>query len=168
MSELIEKRRSIRKFRPDAPVSREQLDSLLKAAMLAPSACNTRPWEFIAITKREVLDEIARIHPHARMCATASAAVIVVALPQADKLPADFYPQDCGAAAQNMLLEAVSLGLGACWCGVYPKEDRMADIGGLFGIRPPKIPFCVVAIGAPDEAPHPRGFFDRAKVTYVD
>jgi len=118
MGELIENRRSIRKFRADVPVSREQLDQMLEAAMLAPSACNTRPWEFIAVTKRETLDAIAGIHPYAKMCATATAAIIIVAIPQTQPLPADFYPQDCGAATQNILLEAVSMGLGTCWCGV--------------------------------------------------
>ena len=168
MSESIENRRSIRKFKTDRPVTREQINRLLEAAMLAPSACNTRPWEFIAITKRETLDEIARLHPYAKMCATATAAIVIVAIPQGEPLPSGFYPQDCGAATQNILLEAVSLGLGTCWCGVYPKEERMAEICGLFDIPKPKIPFCVIAIGTPDEAPDRRGFFDKAKVTYVD
>ena len=168
MSELIENRRSIRKFKADRPVTREQLDKLLEAAMLSPSACNTRPWEFIAITKRETLDEIARIHPYAKMCATATAAIVIVALPQTEPLPSNFYPQDCGAATQNILLEAVSLGLGTCWCGVYPKEERVVDFRELFDIRDPKIPFCVIAIGTPDESPDRRGFFDKAKVRYVD
>jgi len=168
MSSLIENRRSIRKFRTDKAVTREQLDRLLEAAMLAPSACNTRPWEFIAITKREVLDEIARIHPYAKMCATATAAIVIVALPQTETLPANFYPQDCGAATQNILLEAVAMELGTCWCGVYPKEDRMIDIRELFEIPEPKVPFCVIAIGIPDENPHRRGFFDKGKVTYIE
>ena len=168
MSESIENRRSIRKFKADKPVTKGQIDRLLEAAMLAPSACNTRPWEFVAVTKRETLDEIAGLHPHAKMCATATAAIVVVAIPQTEPLPSGFYPQDCGAATQNILLEAVSLGLGACWCGVYPKEERMAEIRGLFDIPEPKIPFCVIAIGTPDEAPNRRGFFDKAKVTYVD
>jgi len=168
MSELIENRRSIRKFKADRPITREQMDRLLKAAMLAPSACNTRPWEFIAVTKRETLDEIARIHPYAKMCATATAAIVVVAIPQTEPLPSGFYPQDCGAATQNILLEAIPLGLGTCWCGVYPKEDRMAEMREIFGIPEPKIPFCVIAVGTPDESPDRRGSFDRAKVTYVD
>ena len=167
MSEPIQNRKSIRKFRPDRPVTPEQLDRMLEAAMLAPSACNTRPWEFIAITKRETLDEIARIHPYAKMCATATAAIVIVAIPQSEPLPSEFYPQDCGAATQNILLEAVSLGLGTCWCGVYPKEERMAEMRDLFDIREPKIPFNVIAIGTPDEAPERRGFFDKAKVTYI-
>jgi nitroreductase len=167
MSELIENRRSIRKYKSDKPVTREQLNRLLGAAMMAPSARNHRPWEFIAVTKREVLDEIAQVHPYAAMCKTATAAIIVVAVPQT-LTTGDYFPQDCAAAAENILLEAVSLGLGTCWCGVYPKEDRMAPISKLFNILNPKIPFCVIAIGTPDEAPARRGFFDESRVTYID
>jgi len=169
MNTLIENRRSVRKFLKDRPVTREQLDQLLAAAMYAPSACNSRPWEFIAVTKRETLDEIVRVHPYAGMCATASAAIIVVAVPQtAPDGPIGFFPQDCAAATQNILLEAVNMGLGCCWCGVYPKENHIASIRELFRIKEPKIPFNVIAIGSPDEAPVCRGFFDEKKVTYIN
>ena len=167
ISEAIEKRRSIRKFKPQIPVTREQLDRMLGAAMSAPSACNSRPWEFIAITKREVLDDIVRVHPYAGMCATATAAIIVIAIPQTG-MPEGYYPQDCAAVSQTILLEAVALGLGGCWCGVYPRDERIADIRKLFNIPEPKIPFCVIAIGTPDEAPDKRGHFDPAKVTYME
>jgi nitroreductase len=166
MNELIEKRRSIRQFQRDKPVTKEQLNRLLEAAMLAPSACNSRPWEFIAVTKRRMLDEIARVHPYAMMCQTAAAAIIVVAIPQAEG-PVGYFAQDCAAATQNILLEAVSLGLGACWCGVYPREERIDAIRGLFAIGEPKIPFNVIAIGKPAEFPDPRGFFEESKVTYI-
>ena len=167
MNELIEKRRSVRKYQTSKPVTKEQLRELLGAAMLAPSACNSRPWEFIAITKREILDEIARIHPYARMCTTAAAAIVVVAVPQSGR-PEGYFPQDCGAATQNILLQAVSMGLGACWCGVYPKEERIADIRKLLNIKEPKIPFNVIVIGTPDETPERRGFFEESKVTYIE
>ena len=166
MNESIEKRRSIRKFHPDKPVTREQLNGLLEAAMLAPSARNSRPWEFIAVTKREVLDELAKVHPYAGMCATATAAVIVVAIPPPG-MPGDYFPQDCAAATENILLEAVSMGLGACWCGVYPKAELIKSIRALFAIKEPKIPFNVIAIGAPAESPAKRGFFEESKVKYV-
>ena len=166
MSGLIEERRSIRGFHKDKPVTKEQLKALLEAAMLAPSACNSRPWEFIVVTKRETLDEIARIHPYAKMCETATAAIIVVALPQTGR-PQGYFPQDCAAATQNILLKAVSLGLGACWCGVYPREERITDIRSLLKIQEPKIPFNVIAIGTPDEAPERRGYYDENRVTWV-
>jgi nitroreductase len=164
---IVKKRRSIRVYDPTKPVTKEQLNKMLEAAMLAPSACNTRPWEFIAITKREVLDEIARIHPYAQMCKTATAAVVIVATPQKG-MPEGYWPQDCGAAAEAILLTAVSLELGACWCGVYPKEDRLMDFYELFKIDKPKVPFCVIAIGTPAESPAQRGFFEESKVTYID
>ena len=167
MIEAIEKRRSIRKYKQGAVVTREQLDRLLKAAMLAPSACNSRPWEFIVITKRETLDAIVKIHPYAGMCKTASAAIIVVALPQTG-MPEGYFPQDCGAATAHILLEAADMGLGTCWCGVYPKDERISSIAELFNIKAPKLPFCVIAIGVPDENPAQRGFFEAAKVSYVE
>ena len=167
MTDIIKNRRSIRKYKAGVSVTREQLEALLEAAMLAPSACNSRPWEFIAVTKREILDEIARIHPFAKMCGTAAAAIIVVALPRDGRLEG-YFAQDCAAAAQNILLEAVFQGLGACWCGVYPREERMASTALLFGIEGPKVPFCVIALGVPDEQPPQKGFFEKEKVRYID
>ena len=167
MNSSIELRRSIRKYNPGIAVTRDLLDQLVHAAMLAPSACNSRPWEFVVVTKREILDEIVRIHPYTQMLRTATAAIIVVATPQSG-MPEGYYPQDCAAATENILIEATELGLGACWCGVYPKEDRMASISALLDIPAPKIPFNVIAVGVPAEAPAARGFFDAAKVRYVD
>ena len=164
---IIKKRRSIRVYDPTKPVTREQLDKMLEAAMLAPSACNSRPWEFIAITKREILDEIVKVHPYAQMCKTATAAIVIVATPQTG-MPEGYWPQDCGAAAEAILLSAVSQDLGACWCGVYPKEERMIDFYKLFEIKRPKVPFCVIAIGTPAENPDPRGSFEASRVTYID
>ena len=167
MVSAIESRRSVRKYKQDGPVTRQQLDGLLHAAMLAPSARNSRPWEFIVITKREILDKIESVHPNANMLKTAAAAIVVVASPQSG-IAEGYYPQDCGAATQNILLEATGMGLGSCWCGVYPNEDRVASISRILNIEKPKIPFNVIAIGVPDEAPAQRGFFEAERVTYIE
>jgi len=167
INEIILNRRSIRKYKPDAPVTAEQLKRLVHAAMLAPSARNSRPWEFIAITKRETLDDIMRVHPYTQMLKTASAAIIVVGIPQSGGVD-EFFPQDCGAATQNILLEAVNMGLGTCWCGVYPRKERMGSIAELLNIKAPKVPFNVIAIGTPDESPAARGFYDESKATYIE
>jgi nitroreductase len=167
MNTIIENRRSVRKYKPGMPVSGKQLEQLLAAAMHAPSARNTRPWEFIAITKRDVLDHLPKIHPYASMCKTAGAAIIVVACPPSE-LPVGYFAQDCAAATQNILLEAVSMGLGTCWCGVYPMEERVAALREYFKIPLPKIPFNLIAVGVPDETPAKRGFFDESKVTYIE
>ena len=170
LMEAIRKRRSIRKFKPGAEVTDEQIKILLEAAMLAPSACNTRPWEFVVVKDRAKLDQIRKVHPYTGMLETASLAIVMLALPEAQEsvmngLPIGYYPQDCGAATQNILLAAVESELGTCWCGVYPKEERISEIQGILGTT--KLPFNVIAVGVPAEEPNPRGNYDESKVTYI-
>lgn len=168
--EAIRNRRSIRKFIPGATVTDEQIKNMLEAAMLAPSACNTRPWDFAVIKDRQILDKIRNTHPYTGMLATASLAIVVFALPETqenimDGLARGYFPQDCGAVTQNILLTAVAEGLGACWCGVFPKENRIAEMREILCTE--KLPFCVIAIGVPDEMPNPRGKYEDAKVTFI-
>jgi len=167
VTEAIRKRRSIRKFKSSAIVTDEQIKLLLEAAMMAPSACNSRPWEFIVVKDREKLNQIRKTHPYTGMLETASLAIVICALPETQKEPimSDYYPQDCGAATENILLQAVELGLGSCWCGVYPKEERITEIQRVLGIT--SLPFNVIAIGVPDENPKPRGKYEESKVTYL-
>lgn len=168
----IQTRRSTRKF-TQTPVTKAQTHTLLEAAMLSPSACNTRPWRFIAVTNREMLNTLAEVHPWAKMLQTAQLCIAVVALPQKQEniyngLPQGFWPQDCGAAAQSILLQAEALGLGACWCGVYPREGTMAAVCGVLAIAPDEVPFCLIAIGEKDEFPNPRGRYEEEKVCWVE
>jgi nitroreductase len=137
--------------------------------MFSPSACNTRPWEFIAIRDRAKLDQIREVHPYTGMLATANLAIVIMALPhlQVKAIDSGYWPQDCGAAAQSILIEAVAQGLGACWCGVYPKENRIAEISSILDLKPGSLPFCVIVVGVPDETPEARGYYDEGKVRYI-
>ena len=170
--ESIQTRRSTRRFKP-TPVTKAQTKALLEAAMLSPSACNTRPWRFIAITNRELLNKLADVHPWAAMMRTAQLCIAIVALPKAQEgihngLPEGFYPQDCGAATENILLQAEALGLGTCWCGVYPRETTMEAVAKVLDTAPEEIPFCLIAVGEKDEFPNPRGRYEEEKVTWVE
>ena len=169
--ESIKTRRSIRKFKPTT-IAKEQIQVMLEAAMLAPSACNTRPWRFIAITSRDMLDKLAEVHPYARMLSTASLCIVIVALPKTQSgwdnhLPEGFFPQDCGAAAAHILLQAEAMSLGSCWCGVYPKEGTSKAIYETLNIPEDEIPFGLIAIGEKDESPEQRGRYDEDKVTWM-
>jgi len=167
VSEAIRARRSIRKFVPGAEVTDKQVHALLEAAMAAPSACNTRPWEFIVVRDRTKLDKIREVHPYTGMLETASLAIVIMALPENQVRPIDigYFPQDCGAATQNILLEALAQGLGTCWCGVYPKEQHIAEVQTILDVK--GVPFCIIAVGVPDEAPDARGSFEEGKVRYI-
>lgn len=162
----IRQRRSIRKYKSGSAVSDEDIKKILEAAMMAPSACNTRPWEFFVFKSEEARERVLKIHPRAVYLKDASVAILVSAIPDAQKDAASgFYPQDCGAAIENMLLESLGLGYGAVWCGIYPREDRVENYRKEFGIT--STPLALVIIGKADEAPSARGFYDESKVTVL-
>jgi nitroreductase len=162
-SEAIRARRSVRKFKEGVELSQAQIDSLLEAAMMAPSARNLRPWEFVVVQNRGTMEELRKAHPFSSMLKSASLAIVLCALPAGEEY--GFFQQDCGAAAENLLLQAVDLGLAACWCGVYPKEERVVPIRKILGVD--SLPVALIAIGAADEEPVARGFYDKSKVRYI-
>ena len=166
--DVIRERKSVRNFVSEAGVSEGQIRELLEAAMLAPSACNSRPWKFIVVQNRGKLCEITSIHPYTQMLTTASCAIVVCAdLSLQRGVSEGFFPQDCGAATQNILLQAAALGLGTCWCGIYPKMDKVKDFRSLFELPDSVVPFCVIAIGVPAEEMGGRGFYEEGKVTWI-
>ncbi len=128
--EIIFQRRSIRNFTPQ-PVTRGEIEILLKAGMAAPSAVNSQPWEFIVVNDPETLKKLKRVSLFSNR--NAPLAVVVLGSPQKAGNPAGlkFWIQDCSAAMQNILLAAVSLGLGGVWIGIHPiqgVEEKVREL----------------------------------------
>ena len=169
VNEIIKKRRSIRQYDARGVVTDAQVRELLEAAMLAPSACNTRPWEFIVVRNRKTLDEIAAWHPWTQMLKTAQVGIVVIATPdvQKGKSGEGMWQHDCGAATENILLQAADLGLGTCWCGLHPVEKYMDATRKMFDLAKTVVPFCVIAVGVPAEPFGARGFYDEKKVRWL-
>ena len=121
----LRRRRSVRHY-SDRPVPREVIEDCVRAASTAPSGANMQPWHFVVIDDPALMDKIMEVHPHARMLQTASHAIVVCGdeLLQHDD---GYWVVDCGAATQNMLLAAETMGLGACWVGLHPREKRKMD-----------------------------------------
>ncbi len=147
--EEIFTRRSIRRFE-DRPVEKDKLDKLLRAAMQAPSAGNQRPWEFLVVENKETRGKLSHLSPYAGPCASAPVAIVLLANLGNLNFP-DNWQQDMGAAAENLLLEAVHLGLGAVWMATSPEESREKYVRGLFGLPEQVRPFSVIAVGYPAE-----------------
>jgi len=146
-------RRCVRKF-TEEHVSDADLEKLLRAAMQAPSAGNERPWEFVVIKDREMMNTIKDSQLYTQCINTADLLIIVCGDRDKQKFKGrDFWIQDCAAATQNLLLEAVHLGLGATWMGVYPEAERVENIKGFLGLPENVFPLCVLAVGHPDESP---------------
>jgi nitroreductase len=147
--DAIHTRRSVRKYQ-DQPVAEDLIQKLLASAMQAPSARNQQPWHFVVIDDRAVLDKIPDIMPNAAMVAGAPLAILVcgdLALEKSE----GYWVLDCSAATENMLLAAHALGLGACWCGVYPRENRMEGLRKLIGLPKNVIAHSLVVVGHPAE-----------------
>ena len=108
-------RTSIRKYQ-ETPVEAEKIETLLRAAMAAPSACNQQPWEFYVVRNKEKIKELSEASPYAG-CAKGAPVVFVPCYRKNCQVP--MYAEiDLSAAVENLLLEADSLGLGAVWMGI--------------------------------------------------
>jgi len=158
--ETILARRSIRKYTAE-PVSRNDVKAMLEAAMAAPSASNLKPWHFVVITDRQVLNELARVHPHGKMLSEAPLCITVCG---DTDISASFWVQDCSAASENLLLAATALGLGAVWLGVYPRQDRVNSIREVLKLPESIIPLNLISIGHPAEKKEPRTQYDEQRV----
>lgn len=162
--EAILGRRSIRQY-TESPVSDETVETILRAAMAAPSANDKQPWRFIIINKREILDAIPAFHQYAAMLKQAPLAILICGDKSAVSHTGYLY-LDCSAATQNMLLAIHALGLGAVWLGIYPREQRMAGIRDLLGLPDHLEPVALVSIGYPAEHKPPSRRFDKEKIRY--
>jgi nitroreductase len=153
-------RRSIRAYAPGA-ISDVQIQQLLEAAMAAPSARARDPWRFVVVRDSAVLTAIAAALPYGGMLAKAPLGIIVVGeLEAAHDQLLSYLLQDCSAAIENLLLSAHALGLGACWLGVHPREDRIHKLREILGLPGSVIPIAGIAIGHPGEQKEPRTRFN--------
>jgi nitroreductase len=164
--ELIEgllTRRSIRRFTGD-PVSRDQIETILQAAMHAPSARNCQPWHFVVTRDRKVFSRIMQVHPYASMLESAGAAILVCG-DLKEQHGDGYWVVDCSAATENLLLAVHGTGLGGVWLGVHPREDRKRALKELFGLPSHIEPLSLVAVGVPAEKPEqPAGRFRKERI----
>ncbi len=163
---LCLERKSIRKF-TDETVPEAMIEALLKSAMQAPSARNQQPWEFIVIKNREILNKLSEVSGGAKPLASASLGILTVM--RSDVSAPHMRPQDMGAATQNILLEATNQGLGAVWIGVYPLEDRLKAVKTIVEMKHDLTPFCLIAIGYPDQDTTVTNYrYDASRVKVIE
>jgi nitroreductase len=159
-------RRSIRKY-ADREVPGEMIHDLLEAAMAAPSACAKDPWRIVVVQNKQTLQRIADALPYGKMLPGAGVGLVVCGeLAEAHDGQLSYLLQDVSAAIENILLAAHALGLGGCWLGVHPREDRMAAVAGVVNLPEGFVPVSVVSIGWPAEERKARTRFDQSKVRW--
>ncbi len=161
----IHNRKSVRNY-TNRKVSDAQLTELVKAGMAAPTAVDKRPWAFVVVKNRAMLDSFAIQLPYGKMLDKAAAAIIVCGnMNKALKdIAQEFWIQDCSAATQNILLAAESMGLGAVWTAAYPIKDREDIVRRAINAPSHIVPLNVIAIGYPTGEDQPKNKWDKNNI----
>ena len=159
---VIHSRKSVRDFIPGRPVGEEDIMTIIKAGMAAPSGRDIRPWEIVVINDRAMLDSLAAALPHAKMLESAPLAFVVCG----DTVRSAYWYLDCSAVVQNMLLAVEALGLGAVWTAAYPDEDRMNAVAESTGLPAHIRPLAVIPAGYPNGDFQQKDKFDETKIHY--
>jgi nitroreductase len=143
--EALKTRRSVRTYTGE-PVSREAIEDIVDCGRLAATANNAQPWEFVAVTDKEILRAIAAAADFGRFIV--HAAVCIVVLCKDTK----YYLEDGCNASQNILVAARAHGLGACW--VAGDKKAYADkIRKMVGEPEGYKLISLISIGHPAEDP---------------
>lgn len=161
-------RKSVRSY-TDRPVSREALDSLVRVAMAAPTGRDMRPWSFVVVSSRSVLDSLAAAMPRNKMLGEAQAAIVVcgnLSVTDDQGKPSQNWTLDCAAATENLLLMAEAMGLGAVWTAVYPYDDRLEPVCRVLELPDHLVPLSLVPIGYPKGDPKPKDKYDPDRIIY--
>ncbi|MDL2294269.1 nitroreductase family protein [Ruminococcaceae bacterium OttesenSCG-928-D13] len=147
--DAIQGRASIRKYSA-RPVADTLVSTILNAGFCAPSSMNVRPWEFIVVLEAQNRKAISDASTYAKMLEHAPVVIAVCGDSQKQPIP-EFLLEDCAAAAQNMLLCAHALGLGAVWCGLRGEVGFPADLRVLLRLPDHIKPVLLLGVGYPEK-----------------
>ena len=173
--EVIASRKSVRSY-TDQPVSDEQVETMLRAAMSAPTGMNVQPWRFVVVRDQAVKDKLAG--PRGGMIAQAPVVFVICGettlmrkpfgQPDAEAVEVENgnWTQDCSAATENLLLAAEALGLGAVWTAAHPYADRVNPIREALGLPENVTPLCVVPCGYPAGDDQPKDKWKPENIHY--
>lgn len=158
---------SVREFTGEK-ISDQQIETLLRAGMAAPSAINRQPWAFIVITDEDQLAQLGEAFPYSR-CANHPACAIIPCGDLSKALEGEaqgFWINDVSAATENILLAAHAMGLGAVWTGVHPSSERTAQLQQMLDLPENIVPLCIVPVGVPAEQPEVKQKFNTENIHY--
>jgi nitroreductase len=155
-------RRSIRTF-TDEPVTDEEIETVLRAAMAAPSAHNMRQWRFVVVRDPQTLNRLSKATLFAGPIGRAQAGIVVCSEKRVDPY-AGFWAINCAAAIENALLAAHAIGLGAVWIGVHPISPFALAVRRVIGAPRDVAIHSMIAVGRPAE---PKPPVDRFEADWV-
>ena len=154
LMDIIRKRRSIRRYKPD-PIPENEIRYILEAAREAPSWNNQQCWRFIVVRDKEVQKKLAEASKRRMWMAQAPIIIVACANPsQSGKRRfggQEYYLVDIGVCVEHMVLAATERGLGTCWIGDFDENSVKRLLGIPGNIRA----VALIPVGLPDEEPTP-------------
>jgi nitroreductase len=147
--DAVRSRRDVRQY-TEEPLAREAVERILEAGRRAPSAGNWQPWNFVVVTDRDQLVELAKVwEMGGRHIAHSAATIALVAAEPEDERHRDLLQYDLGQATANMMVTATDLGIGSGHSAVADQEQAQRVLGFPTGY------FCVylVGLGLPADRP---------------
>ena len=174
--ENILSRKSVRTY-TDQKLTPEQIETMLKAGMAAPSGMDIRPWSFVVLQDPGKYDGIfGEGNFNLRMYKNAAAVIVVCADTTVTRAPRgggdpvttpnSLWRDDMGAVTENILLAAESMGLGAVWTACYPYKDRYQPVKDALHLPAAVVPYCVVPVGVPGGDEQPKDKWDPSRIHY--
>lgn len=160
--DVILNRRSVRKFDLSKDISNEELLDLLKYGESAPSARRQSSREYVIIDDLEVLNKLSKVSPGAKVLEGCKKAIAVIGRNPNTLVTPGMQVQDLSASVQNILLAATLKGIGSCWIGIYPTEDRTKAAGEVLKVKDGKFVFAIIALGYPQDD---KAFYEWNKLT---
>ena len=167
--DIMLKRRSTRKFNKDK-ITKDELDKILQAALLAPTSMNRKPCNFLVVERSETLKELSKCKNHgADLIAGADKAIVVVA----DTMIADTWCEDSSIALTYMHLMATELNIGSCWVQVHLRDKDGMDseevVREIVKIDDHYRIVGIMALGHSDDipAPHTLDDIDKNKIHFL-
>ena len=173
--ENILSRKSVRSY-TDQKLTDAQIETLLRAAMAAPSGSNIQPWSFVVLTDTTQYKTVFEGNLNMEKFMQSAAVFVLCADTTVTRtprgggdpvtMPNGTWRDDLGAATENLLLAAESMGLGACWTASYPYKDRYMPPKVALGLPDTVVPYSIVPVGYPTGDEQPKDKWDPAKVHY--
>ena len=155
-------RRSVRKFDKSRKIDYETLLELCRIGEFAPSARNQKGREYVIIDDEYIINELATVSKGAAVLANGVAAIAVIARNKDELVTPAMIEQDLSSAVENILIGATQMGIGSCWIGIHPHQERIEPCDKVLNVTDGKHTFALIALGYPEDE---NAFYEKDKLT---
>jgi len=146
--DAMRSRRNVRQF-SDRAIPAKELDQVLEMARRTPSSSNEQRWDFVLVTDRDQLKELAKVWQGAWQVAGSAATIGLVAPKVPDEHVRESIQYDLGQATMTIMLAAADLGIGSGHA--FAQEQAQAQ--KVLGFPDDRFLGWLIALGYPADGP---------------